>query len=318
MSTTTVPETRDHSASDEAHTLARAGTVRLFRDAAARARAADVTMAARALGHSSITTLVPAVIAVIGFVSAFGLDDLRGRLAEAAMSFAPGPAGGILTDALEGAKPSSGVLALVAGLAGMLFSGTLGMVMLERAANRIYGVEEHRPLVRRYGLGLLLAATVGVMLTVALAVVVAGGSVGDGNGTGAQASSGVWSIARWPVGVGLVVVAMTVIFRVVPNRRQPGFSWLLSGTVVSVVAWIGATLLLGWFYEHVTGLGGSYGPLLGIIALLVWAYATGLAVLFGLSFAAELEAARASESEPSQTIGSDRGAVAQSVRAADS
>ena len=315
VSATTVPETRDQSAGDEAHTLVRVGTVRLFRDAAVRAREADVTMAARALGHSTITTLVPAMIAVIGFVTSFGLDDLRGRLAEAATSFAPGPAGGILTDALQGAKPSSGLLALVAGLAGMLFSGTLGMVMLQRAANRIYGVEEHRPLLRRYGLGLLLAATVGVMLTVALALVVAGGSVGDGGGAGAPASSGVWSIVRWPAGVGLVLVAMTVIFHVVPNRRQPGWSWLLSGTVVAVVAWIGATILLGWFYEHVSGLGGSYGPLLGIIALLVWAYGTGLAVLFGLSFAAELEAARARESQP---VGSGRGAVAQSVRAADS
>ena len=290
---TTVPETRDQGAGEARALVRRTGTVRLFRDAAARARAADVTMAARALGHSSITTLVPSVIAVIGFVTAFGLEDLRGRLAEAATSFAPGPAGGILTDALEGAQPSSGVLALVLGLAGMLLSGTLGMVILERAANRIYGVEEHRPLARRYGLGLLLAATVGVMLTVALALVIAGGSVGDRGGAGAPASSGVWSVARWPVGVALVVVAMTVIFRVVPNRKQPGFSWLLSGTIVAVVAWLAATFLLGLFYEHVSGLGGSYGPLLGILALLVWAYGTGLAVLFGLSFAAELEAARA-------------------------
>jgi YihY family inner membrane protein len=290
---TTVPETHDQDAGDAGVQLRRSGTVRMFRDAAARARAADVPTFARALGHSSITTLIPALIAVIGLVSAFDLGELRGRLVDAATSFAPGPAGGILTDALEGAQPSSGVVALMAGLAGMLLSGTIGMVILERAANRIYGVDEARPAWTRYGLALLLAATVEVMLIGALAVIVAGGPVGDRGGAGAAAGSGSWSILRWPVGVALVVVAMTVIFRVVPNRRQPGFSWLLSGTTVAVVAWIGATLLLGLFYEHVTVLGGSYGPLLGIIALLVWAYGTGLAVLFGLSFAAQLEAERA-------------------------
>jgi YihY family inner membrane protein len=233
--------------------------------------------------------LTSALIAVIGFVSAFELRDLRGRLVDAATSFAPGPAGGILADALEGAKPTSGTVALLAGVAGMLLTGTIGMVILERAANRVYGVEEARPGRTRYGLALLLAATVEVMLIVALAVIVASGSVGDRGGAGAEAVSGPWAFLRWPVGVALVVVAMTVIFRVVPNRRQPGFSWLLSGTTVAVATWIAATLLFGLFYEHVTVLGGSYGPLLGIIALLVWAYGTGLAVLFGSSFAAQLE-----------------------------
>jgi YihY family inner membrane protein len=294
---TTVPETHHQDAGDAGAQLRRSGTVRTFRDAAARARAADVPAFARAVGHSSLTTLIPALIAVIGLVTAFDLGDVRGRLVDAATSFAPGPAGGILTEALEGARPSSGVVALVAGLAGMLVAGTIGMVILERAANRIYGVEEARPARMRYGLAFLLAATVEVMLIVALALIVAGGSVGDRGGVGAAVSSGAWSILRWPVGVALVVVAMTVIFRVVPNRRQPGFSWLLSGTAVAVVAWIGATLLLGLFYEHVTVLGGSYGPLLGIIALLVWAYGTGLAVLFGLSFAAQLEAERAGDGD---------------------
>jgi YihY family inner membrane protein len=294
---TTVPETHHQGAGDAGDQLRRSGTVQMFRDAAARARASDVPTFARALGHTSITTLIPALIAVIGLVTAFELDEVRGRLVDAATSFAPGPAGGILTDALEGARPSSGVLALVAGLAGMLISGTIGMVHLERAANRIYGVDEARSAWTRYGLALLLAATVEVMLIVALALIVAGGSVGDKGSAGAAASSGVWSILRWPVGVALVVVAMTVIFRVVPNRRQPGFSWLLSGTTVAVVAWIAATLLLGLFYEQVTVLGGSYGPLLGIIALLVWAYGTGLAVLFGLSFAAQLEVERAGDGD---------------------
>jgi uncharacterized BrkB/YihY/UPF0761 family membrane protein len=90
---------------------------------------------------------------------------------------------------------------------------------------------------------------------------------------------------------------MTIIFKVVPNRRQPQFSWLLSGTTVSVAVWVSATILLGLFYEHASVLGSSFGPLLGVIALLVWAYATGMAVLFGLAFAAQLEAERAGEEQ---------------------
>ena len=308
-SITTVPETGDQGAGDARDQLRKTGTFRLLRDAAMRLRAVDGTTYARALAHNSITTLIPAVIAVIGFVTAFELSGMRKVLEDAAASVAPGPAGGILTDAITQAKPSSGSLALLAGVAGMLFSGTIGMAHLERAANRIYGVTEDRSSVRRFAIAFALAATVEVMLIAGLAVIVAGGSVGEGS-SGAQPGSGVWTFLRWPVGVVLVAVAMTVIFKVVPNRRQPRFSWLLSGTMVSVVTWILATVLLGIVYERVSSLGGSYGPLLGVLALLVWAFGTGLAVLYGLAFAAQLEAERAGtdgRSVDPETRGGDTG-----------
>lgn len=287
-----VPETHHQGAGDARDQLRRTGVLRLFRDAAVRFRSADGTTYARALGHSSILTLIPAVIAVVGLVTVFDLPGFRRVLEDAAASIAPGPAGSILTQTLARSEPSSGVVALVVGVVGMTVSGTVGMTHLERAANRIYGVDEVRSPSRRYGLALVLAVSVEVMLMVALAVIVAGGSIGEGS-DGAAAGSGVWSFVRWPIGIGLVAIAMTVIFRVVPNRHQPGFSWLLSGTTVSVTAWVLATLLLGLAYEHASVLGDAFGPLVGIAALLVWAYATGLAVLIGLAFAAQLEAERA-------------------------
>ena len=298
MSTaTTVPETHHQGAGDARDQLRRTGTVQLLRDAATRLRVADGTSYVRALGHSSVTTLIPGLIAVIGLVTAFDMTGFRAVLADAARSFAPGPAGDILTDAITRADPSSGTTALIVGLASTLLSGTVGVTHLERAANRIYGVNEDRSLRRRLGLAAVLAATVEVMLMVALAVIVAGGAIGEGS-SGASRGSGTWSVVRWPLGVGLVAVAMTIIFKVVPNRRQPQFSWLLSGTVVSVTAWLLATVLLGFVYERATLLGEAYGPLVGVVALLVWAYATGLAVVFGLSCAAQLEAERAGEPAP--------------------
>lgn len=302
MSTATaVPETHDQSVGDVRDQLRTTGGIQLLRDAFVRFRAAEGTSYARALAHSSLLTLIPAVIAVIGLVTAFDMASLRAVLEDAARSFAPGPAGGILTGALAGAEPASGVPALIVGLVGMLLSGTVGMTHLERAANSIYGVDEHRSPRRRVGVALTFAATVEVMLAVALAVIVAGGSVGDaGSRAAASSDSSIWTIARWPLGVVLVAVAMTIIFRVAPNRRQPQFSWLLSGTTVSVVLWVGVTVLLGFVYEHASVLGDAYGPLVGIISLLVWAYATGLAVLFGLGFAAQLEAERAGLSAPAR------------------
>ena len=47
-----------------------------------------------------------------------------------------------------------------------------------------------------------------------------------------------------------------------------------------------------------TSFGDTYGPLAGIVALLLWALLSSVAVLFGAAVAAQLEAVRAGAPEP--------------------
>jgi YihY family inner membrane protein len=303
MSTaTTVPErygSRDDDAfeaNDAFEEVRRAGLFRLILDAIGRFRAADAMSYSRALGLSAVLSLIPALIALVGLSAVLLSEPFRSILRDTLQTFAPGPAGTILDQSLRASN--EGWTAVWAGVAGLLLSGTIGMVELERAANNIYGVRKDRPVLRRYLLAFLLAMTVGILMLLSFAVIVAGGAVGDAATRGGVVSGTageIWSIARWPVGVSLIAIAMTVIFKVVPNRDQPPFSWLLSGTTVAVALWVGVTLLLSLFYENASGLSQAYGPLLGVVALLLWAHLSSSAVLLGLSFAAELEARRANE-----------------------
>jgi uncharacterized BrkB/YihY/UPF0761 family membrane protein len=60
-------------------------------------------------------------------------------------------------------------------------------------------------------------------------------------------------------------------------------------------AFTGALLL------YLTGaetFGDTYGPLAGIVGLLLWSLLTSVAIFVGLAFAAQLEAVRAGVSEP--------------------
>jgi uncharacterized BrkB/YihY/UPF0761 family membrane protein len=65
------------------------------------------------------------------------------------------------------------------------------------------------------------------------------------------------------------------------------------GTTLSVVLWLVFTVGLGAYFRYDKTLGETYGPLLGIIGLLLWAYRTAVALFLGLAFAAQLEAVRA-------------------------
>jgi uncharacterized BrkB/YihY/UPF0761 family membrane protein len=284
---TTVPETHGVTGDDARDQLQRVGVTRLAVNAAHRFQSADGTSYARAVGLSSMLAVLPGLIGLAELAASIG-GGSEGLLTEALLDLAPGPAGELLTSGVRADGPGA---ALLWGFGGMLLSGTLAMVHLERGANRIYGVSEHRPAARRFLTAAALASTAGVVVLLALGVIVAGESTAD-------AVTSLWAVLRWPIAVVLVGAPMTAIFRFAPNRKQPHASWLLSGTVVAVALWILVTILLGLAYENLSTVESTFGPILGVIALLVWAYLSGAAVLFGLAFAAELEAERAGQGQP--------------------
>ncbi len=59
-----------------------------------------------------------------------------------------------------------------------------------------------------------------------------------------------------------------------------------------------STLALSAFFGVSTSFGDTYGPLAGMVALLLWAFLSSVAILFGAAVAAQLEAVRAGAVEP--------------------
>ena len=297
-----VPETRGELEGDEAlETLRRTGRRRLAVDAVQRLRAADGFSHARALAFQLTLTLIPALIALVGLGAAADEDAVRDVVEEALRTLAPGAAGDLLTEALDqgagAARDGAGLVALIGGMAAALLAGTLGMAQIERSANRIYGIERDRPPVRRYGLALALACTAGALVIGALLVLVGGEALADAldSGDGARAA---WGALRWPVALILVTGAVALLFERVPRRRQPEASWLAFGAGLAVALWLCMTGALALALELTDDFGATYGPLAGIIAVLLWAFLTSVALLLGLAFAAQLEAVRAGVPAP--------------------
>ena len=59
-------------------------------------------------------------------------------------------------------------------------------------------------------------------------------------------------------------------------------------------------MLLAAYVRLSDGFGETYGALTGIMALLLWANLTGIALFGGLAFAAQLEALRVGVPEPAE------------------
>jgi YihY family inner membrane protein len=297
MSTaTSVPETYELEGDDALATLRSTGWAQLLKDAFLRFRAADGFSHSRALAYQVMLTLLPFVIAAVGLATALEVNELRQLLTQTVDRLAPGPAGQIFTQAIrQGAKSATGggVFALLLGAVAAVTSATLAMGQIERGANRLYGVEQDRPTTQKYWNGFKLACTAGILTVVAFVLILAGSDVAGAIGL-SGAVRGLWTLLRWPLSIGFVIVAFALLFRAAPRRRQPSWSWLAVGSGVSVLLWFVFTGALALYLDISSGtLGRTYGPLTGIVAILLWTFLTSLAIYLGLAFAAQLEAVRA-------------------------
>jgi YihY family inner membrane protein len=291
-----VPETFDLGDDHPGETLKRVGWKPLLRDSFIRFRTADGFSHCRALAHAAVLTVFPALITIIGVASAFDLGPFKDVLEQTLTRLAPGPAGRLLSTAFQKTSGSAGGTAFVGGLIGALVAGTFAMAQVERGCNRIYGMVRDRKIPKKLATGFLLTITAGTLFALAFVLLAAGGALSEGlvrGGSLSDTSSTVFDILRWPAGVLLVFAALTLLYKTSPNRRQPGTAWLQTGTIMATLLWFALTALLALYYERSGSLGDTYGPLLGVIALLTWAYATALALFFGVAFAAQLEAIRA-------------------------
>jgi YihY family inner membrane protein len=302
MSTaTSVPETYELEGDDALRTLRRTGWGQLAKDSFQRFRAADGFSHSRALAFQVTLALLPAVIATVGLATAVQASRFRQLVVQTVDRLAPGPAGQLITEAVQqGAKSGArgGIAALVLGALAALGSATLAMGQIERGANRLYGVERDRPTTQKYWNAFLLACSAGVLVLLAFVLIVAGADIAKATGLSGVVRA-LWTLLRWPLSIAFAVVAFAVLFREAPRRRQPSWSWLAVGSGVSVLLWFMFTGLLAFYLNASSGtFGRTYGPLTGMIAVLVWAFLTALAVFLGIAFAAQLEAVRAGVPEP--------------------
>jgi membrane protein len=252
---------------------------------------------AAALTYYSVLALFPMMIALLSLVGLFGqgretVDTLLGVLRDVGANSAADTVEPTLVKLSQG---SGAGLAFVLGLAVALWSASGYVGAFGRAMNRVYEIDEGRPIWKLRPVMLLVTlVTVVLCSLIALALVLTGPAaqaVGDAVGLGDTAVT-VWNIAKWPVMLLAVVVVVAILYYATPNVRQPKFRWLSIGAVVAIVVWIIASAAFGFYVANFSNYSRTYGSLAGVIVFLLWLWITNLALLFGAELDAELERGR--------------------------
>jgi membrane protein len=252
---------------------------------------------AAALTYYAVLALFPAVIALTSLLGLVGqgtsaVDQVLSILRTLGANGVVDTIGPTLK---EVSSSGGAGLALVLGLAGALWSASGYVGAFGRAMNRMYEIREGRPVWKLRPVMLALTAVLVVLTALALAMLVVTGPVAKAIGDAIGLSSTVvlvFSIAKWPVLVAVVVLIVALLYYVTPNVKQPRFRWISIGAVMAIVVWALASLAFGFYVANFSSYSKTYGSLAGVIVFLLWLWITNLALLFGAELDSELERGR--------------------------
>lgn len=252
---------------------------------------------AAALTYYAVLALAPGLLAV---VSLLGLVDRPDEVVDRATEVARDAGAGSAVDTLEPVlrnladAPAAG-FAFVVGLVVALWSASGYVSAFGRGMNRVYEVDEGRPVWKLRPLLLLLTAALVVVAVLVVAFLALSGPVAEAVGRSVGLSGTavtVWQVVKWPLVLVLVVGAIALLYHGTPNVRQPRFRWLSVGALVALLVWVVASAGFAFYVSRFASYDETYGSLAGVVVLLLWLWITNLALLFGAELDAELERGR--------------------------
>jgi len=267
------------------------GWVQILKRAWAENGADNMPIIGGGVAFFGFLAIFPALIAAISLYGLVASPDQVASQIESLSDQLPESAQSLLADQLTAITSNSGgalTLSLVISILGALWSASGGVGNLIKAVNIAYDEVETRNFIklRLLSLALTLGAIVFVLITFALVAVVP--VVLDSLPLGVLGSI-LAQVIRWVLLLGVMAGALSVLYRVAPDRDAPQFRWVSLGSVVVTVIWAAISLLFSFYVDNFGSYDKTYGAIAGVIVLMLWLQLTVFLVLLGAEINSETE-----------------------------
>jgi membrane protein len=232
---------------------------------------------AATLAYYGMLALFPFLLFVVALVGLF-LDPGNVRtLVSQFAAVAPPQVSQILGQQLESllGGPHTSLLTVGALSSAWVVAGGISALML--ALDRCYDLKETRPFWKTRALAVGSTVVAGLASVLAVLVMFAVPALGRWVG-GWLGTLILW--LRFPI-AGLIMLALWAYFYWALPNAHPRFQLVSAGSIVGVILWLVASWGFSEYVRHFGRYQATYGALGGFIVLMVWMWASSLALLLG-------------------------------------
>lgn len=291
MVTTESAQTRPGESAEAPTGIPPRGWWQVTRRAVKEASADNVPMLAAGVAFFAFLAIPPALIAALTLYGLIADPATVTRQMEALAGVLPDQVQPLIAEqltAVASAGSSALGIGLVVSLLAALWTASSGTGNLMTAVNLAYDEEESRGFLKVRGIALLLTLGAIVFVLLAFALVAVVPPVLDALPLGVVGTV-LAQVVRWVLLVGVVVVALAVVYRLAPDRDAPRFAWTSTGALVATVLWVLGSVGFSLYVNNFGSYNETYGALAGVVVFLLWLFLTSYIVLLGAEINAESE-----------------------------
>ncbi|QXH50213.1 YihY/virulence factor BrkB family protein [Pseudomonas fakonensis] len=261
----------------------------------------EMSTYASALAYQMLFSLFPFLLFLIALIGFLHLPDFFSWLRLQSELVLPPQALEQVNPVIDQLQQSKGGL-LSVGIVIALWTASAGVRLMMSAMNAAYDVPEGRPVWKRIPLSVVYTIGIAGMLLAAAALMVLGPQVMEwiaGQVGLQEAVVTLWTVLRWPAIIILMMVAVALIYYVMPDVKQK-FRFITPGSVLAVVVWIIASLGFAYYVKTFADYNAMYGSIGAIIVLLLYFYISAAVLLLGAEMNAVIEHMSAEGKNPGE------------------
>jgi membrane protein len=248
----------------------------------------DMAVFAAALSYQLLFSIFPFVIFLLALLGLLNITELFDWLLKQAQTMLPGQASELVKNIVGQIRSGAGS-ALSLGTIVALWSASSAVRMTMHALNIAHKVED-RPAWKKFPLSILYTVLLAGLLIAAAALMLIGPQLATWIamqvGMGSEFAT-VWTWARIPVSVVLLVLVVALIYYLFPNTSQ-SFKLISPGAIVAVLVWVVGSLGFSWYVVNFASYNATYGAIATIIVLLLYFFISAAILLLGAELNAEL------------------------------
>lgn len=246
----------------------------------------DVLGRAAQLAYLFLLSLFPFLLFLTALLGTFVESSaaLRTRLLEYFGALAPTETHNLLRKTVDEISASSGGGKAALGFLTGIWIASFGTGAIQEGLRLAYGVRETRPWWKTSLGAVLLTIALALLGSCTLGVLLYGGMIGRflaasfGVGT---ASHLAWRVLQWPLLLVFAFAFSVLNYRFASNLYAQHWRRVVPGSVVAVGLWLSASFGLRLYLFLIPSYSRVYGSLGAVVALLLWLYLTGAAILIG-------------------------------------
>jgi membrane protein len=94
---------------------------------------------------------------------------------------------------------------------------------------------------------------------------------------------------RWVFLGFILILNLTLIYKIAPYRTNPKFSWVSWGAIIGSLFWLAGSMLFSWYVSNFGSYDDLYGSFAAVAILMLWLFLTAFIVLMGAEINSEME-----------------------------